>query len=90
MLRLTCPYCGQRSREEFSFGGESPNIPDAVTDPGQRNVDYVWFFDNVEGPSTERWFHHGGCRRWHTAHRDTATDTVLSGHVADPLAEPGV
>jgi methylglutamate dehydrogenase subunit B len=78
MLFLRCPNCGLRSREEFSFGGEFPTVPDAVTEPAERNVDYVWFFDNVEGPSKERWFHHGGCRRWHTAHRHTGTDSLLA------------
>ena len=29
------------------------------------------------GPSTERWFHHAGCRRWLTLRRDTRTDEIL-------------
>jgi heterotetrameric sarcosine oxidase delta subunit len=77
MLHLNCPNCGQRSREEFAFGGEFPTVPDATTNAAERNVDYVWYFDNVAGPSKERWFHQGGCRRWHTAHRNTATDTLV-------------
>jgi sarcosine oxidase, subunit delta len=77
MLYLNCPVCGSRSREEFAFGGEFPTVPDNVTDPEARNVDYVWFYDNVDGPSKERWFHTAGCRRWHTAERNTTTDTLL-------------
>jgi sarcosine oxidase, subunit delta len=77
MLILQCPICGPRSREEFAFGGEQPRVPDWVSDPGDRNVDHVWFYDNVEGPTIERWFHTAGCRRWHTAHRDTSTDRLL-------------
>ena len=52
-------------------------MPDRITDPAERDVDYVWMFDNIAGPTTERWFHHAGCRRWHTARRDTTTDEVL-------------
>lgn len=77
MLRIPCPNCGLRPVEEYRFGGELPTVPDSVTDPDERNVDYVWFFDNVDGPSSERWFHDGGCRRWLTLRRDTSTDTVI-------------
>lgn len=77
MLSISCPNCGPRSVEEYRFGGEFPTVPDAVTDPAQRNVDYVWFFDNVEGTAKERWFHDSGCRRWFTVKRDTVADEVL-------------
>lgn len=80
MRDLHCPNCGARPREEFSFGGELPGVPDYVTDPNDRVVDYVWFFDNVRGPSIERWFHDAGCRRWMTVHRDTLADRVLDHH----------
>jgi sarcosine oxidase delta subunit len=36
-------------------------VPDHLTDPVERNLDYVWMFDNVAGIATERWFHVGGC-----------------------------
>lgn len=77
MLWLTCPHCGHRPIEEFSFGGEAPRVPDWITDPDARDVDNVWMYDNVAGATTERWFHAAGCRRWHTVQRDTVTDTVL-------------
>ena len=77
MLSISCPNCGPRSVEEYRFGGEFPTVPDSVTDPEARNVDYVWFFDNVEGTAKERWFHDGGCRRWFTVARDTIADAVL-------------
>jgi heterotetrameric sarcosine oxidase delta subunit len=34
-------------------------------------------FDNVAGIATERWFHDSGCRRWHTAKRDTVKDRFV-------------
>jgi heterotetrameric sarcosine oxidase delta subunit len=52
-------------------------VPDHIVDPDLRDADYVWNFDNPDGPTTERWFHAAGCRRWLTLHRDTTTDTVI-------------
>lgn len=77
MLWIACPGCGGRPVEEFSFGGELRGVPDRITDPGERDIDYAWMYDNVNGITTERWFHHAGCRRWLTLRRDTATDTVV-------------
>ena len=76
MLWLSCPNCGSRPIEEFGFGGELPTVPDLITDPNERDIDYVWMFDNLEGISIERWFHQAGCRRWHTVERNTITDSV--------------
>ncbi|MBA3778247.1 MAG: sarcosine oxidase subunit delta [Chloroflexi bacterium] len=77
MLWIPCPTCGRRPVEEYRFGGELRGVPDRITDPIERDVDYVWMFDNVAGVTTERWFHQAGCRRWLTVRRDTTTDTVL-------------
>ncbi len=77
MLWIPCPTCGDRPVEEFRFGGEIPNVPDSVVGDEERNIDYVWFYNNPEGPSTERWFHDFGCRRWLTLNRDTGVDRVL-------------
>ena len=77
MLWLTCPNCGRRPVEEFSFGGAVPAVPDGITDPDERDVDRVWMFDNVDGLTTERWFHAAGCRRWATVRRDTSIDVEV-------------
>jgi len=78
MLWITCPTCGLRPVEEYRFGGELRGIPEWITDPAERDVDYVWMRDNLEGMTTERWFHAAGCRRWLTLRRDTSTDTVVA------------
>ena len=79
MLWITCPFCGERPSEEFRYGGEFPGVPDRITDQDARTVDETWMYDNVRGVATERWFHEAGCRRWHTARRDTATDRFVVG-----------
>jgi heterotetrameric sarcosine oxidase delta subunit len=78
MLWITCPNCGARPVEEFRYGGELPTIAEGLTDPAARNVDYLYMLDNVAAVATERWFHDAGCRRWHTAHRDTRIDRFTS------------
>jgi heterotetrameric sarcosine oxidase delta subunit len=77
MHELECPRCGPRPLEEFTFGGERREVPDWLTDRDERDFDEVWVFENPAGPSTERWFHTAGCRRWLTVRRDTAADHVL-------------
>ena len=77
MLWITCPICGRRPVEEFAFGGEARSIPERITDPNERDVDYAWMLDNLDGLSTERWFHQAGCRRWLTLRRNTTIDAVV-------------
>ena len=78
MPELDCPNCGRRPIEEFTFGGERPTVPDRITDPLERDVDYAWMHDNLSGLTTERWFHAAGCRRWLTVRRNTTIDAVLA------------
>ena len=78
MLWIICPICGERPVNEFRFGGELPHLPDRITDETERNVDWVWMYDNLDGVTTERWFHAAGCRRWLTLRRDTRTDRVVA------------
>ena len=78
MPELDCPNCGLRPIEEFTFGGERPTVPDWITDPLERDIDYAWMHDNVNGLATERWFHAAGCRRWLTVRRNTTVDAVLA------------
>lgn len=83
-LKLTCPNCGSRPHTEFWFGGEIESHPgDAAAPAGagdgvRLDADFarVWLRRNSYGRQSERWFHHAGCRRWHTALRDTLTNEV--------------
>ncbi len=87
-LRLTCPNCGSRPHTEFWFGGEVEAHADeaaaAALAPGgvdrgaalEADFARVWLRRNTYGPQRERWFHHAGCRRWHTAQRNTLTNEV--------------
>jgi sarcosine oxidase subunit delta len=76
MLRLVCPYCGERDEEEFRFGGESH-----ITRPSLDASDVVWgnyLFNrsNPRGTQHERWLHAYGCGRWFNIARCTLTHEV--------------
>jgi sarcosine oxidase subunit delta len=73
---LPCPNCGPRPIEEFEYG-ETPVVPESITNADERDLDRAFMRNNPEGPQTERWFHTFGCRRWLTLRRDTRTDEVL-------------
>lgn len=80
MLLIVCPYCGQRSEEEFAYGGEAhivrPAEPDRLAD--DEWADYLFMRANPKGVHFERWNHAHGCRRWFNAVRDTQTNEFLA------------
>lgn len=76
-ILIPCPHCGPRPIQEFVYG-EIPEVPETITDPDARDLDRAFMRKNPEGPSTERWFHTYGCRRWLTLQRDTRTDEILT------------
>jgi sarcosine oxidase subunit delta len=74
---IRCPHCGQRPREEFTIRGAAlaRPAPDASDDDW---FAYVYLRDNPRGAHKEHWHHSGGCRRWLTVTRDTATHAMLA------------
>ncbi|MEU6544827.1 sarcosine oxidase subunit delta [Streptomyces sp. NPDC046859] len=80
MLLIPCPWCGPRDEAEFHHGGQAhvpyPEDPAALTD--EEWARHLFFRDNPQGPSAERWAHTAGCRRWFHAVRDTSTNEILA------------
>ena len=78
MLRLPCPYCGNRDEPEFYFGGEShitrpvPEVSDAEWS------NYLFNRENTKGTHYERWCHSYGCGQWFNVARDTVTHDILA------------
>jgi sarcosine oxidase, subunit delta len=87
MLRIPCPYCGERDETEFHYGAQAhvpyPADPDALDDAAWGA--YLFVRANPSGPLAERWCHSMGCRRWFNVVRDTATHQVLASYrIGDP------
>ncbi len=78
-MRITCPYCGERDYQEFSYLGAASlkNRPDSsAADARETFFDYVYLRDNPAGPLREHWYHGQGCRGWIVVERDTRTHAM--------------
>lgn len=93
MLRIKCPYCGERDQTEFRCGGEASRRRPA--NPGQADdrqwADYLFYRENPKGPLLERWVHSYGCRQWFVVSRDTLTHDIAAVYpIGDaPAGGPG-
>ncbi|MCB2127231.1 sarcosine oxidase subunit delta [Rhizorhabdus sp.] len=91
MLRIACPYCGERDYVEFLYGGDASQTMPALDDGDiGRWTEFVFFRDNPKGEHAEFWQHQHGCRQWLKVVRHTVTHTVMSvcpAREATPAAE---
>ena len=88
MLKIECPWCGERAEIEFAYGGQAhvayPADPQALTDEAW--AAFLFMRDNPKGFFRERWVHSHGCRRWFNLVRHTMTHEILA--VYRPGAPP--
>ena len=82
MMKIKCPYCGERDETEFSYGGEAhrarPEDPQSLDDAAW--ADFLFNRKNTKGLFRERWNHAHGCRRWFNLVRDTATHEIVGSY----------
>lgn len=84
-MRITCPHCGARDVQEFSFlGAADPRRPDGMAATEAEMFDYVYLRENPRGEHDELWYHGAGCRAWLVVRRDTATHSISSVRAARP------
>jgi heterotetrameric sarcosine oxidase delta subunit len=63
MLRIRCPWCGERDETEFRYRGDaSVARPQAGAGLDAFNA-YIYARDNPRGWHLEWWLHAGGCRK---------------------------
>ena len=79
MLEIKCPYCGKRSQNEFSYGGDAkikrPELGKEISDKEWDN--FVYYRDNQRGKHSEILHHISGCRQWFKVLRDTASHEIF-------------
>ena len=78
-MRIACPYCGERSNDEFTVLGDAAALmarPSAAL-PAAFDA-YMHERINPAGRHDELWFHGGGCRQWLVVSRDTRTHHVYA------------
>jgi len=76
VLRIRCPFCGERDEADFRYGGEHGAARPAAAVSNDDWADYLFNRENVRGIAYERWCHHFGCGRWFCIARDTSTNKI--------------
>ena len=76
MLRITCPFCGERDHSEFTYGGDATVVYPDLSAPLEAWIQAVYVRRNPKGPHRERWQHSDGCRLWLIIERDTTTHEI--------------
>lgn len=93
MLRIPCPWCGERDETEFRYRGDATRARPAADAGTAAFLSYVYERDNPCDWHTEWWLHVGGCRQLLKLVRHTLTHEIraVSGATEQPARprEPG-
>ena len=87
-MRIKCPWCGDRPRQEFSYWGDA-TVARPTGDDFADWMDFTYLRENPAGPHRELWYHRSGCRSWLSVERDTTTHEIVSVAFADPARRRG-
>jgi len=87
-MRIKCPYCGERSLDEFIYSGDATvRRPDAAAPTASEDfVKYVYERTNPPGMHRELWYHAAGCHAWLVVSRDISTHAISSVELAKDVA----
>jgi heterotetrameric sarcosine oxidase delta subunit len=87
-MRITCPYCGERSLDEFAYYGDAtatrpdPAAPTAMAD----FITYAFERTNAATGHRELWYHSAGCHAWLVVTRNLITHVITSVENARDVA----
>jgi sarcosine oxidase subunit delta len=81
-MRLTCPFCGPRGIEEFTYMGDATLQRPATDAEPTAWVDYVYLRQNPAGPHAELWYHTAACRQFLQVNRDTRTHAIQTADIS--------
>jgi len=76
VLRIPCPWCGERDEAEFRYRGDASRPRPAAEAQTAEFADFVYRRDNPRGWHREWWLHVGGCRRLLKVVRHTVTHEI--------------
>ncbi len=88
-MLITCPHCGTRPVEEFTFNGDASLQRPTSNDPASMDqwFDYVYLRTNPRGRFDEYAQHSSGCRAWLVVTRDTQSHEVFGAVTARDYAK---
>ena len=78
MIRIICPYCGERDHSEFSYGGDATIKYPSLDSSEKEWTKAIFFRKNIKGFQLETWHHTNGCRMWLEIERSTVTHEIRS------------
>jgi len=84
MLRISCPWCGERDETEFRYRGDARRARPPADAPPEEFVSYVYERANPCGWHLEWWLHAGGCRQLLKVVRHTLSHEI---HAVVPALE---
>ncbi|MFA5902157.1 MAG: sarcosine oxidase subunit delta [Hyphomicrobium sp.] len=87
-MRIACPYCGDRSLDEYIYSGDATvRRPDATSPTAEADfVRYAYERDNLPGKHRELWYHAAGCHAWLVVTRDVSTHIISSVELAKDVS----
>jgi methylglutamate dehydrogenase subunit B len=87
-LRINCPYCGERSLDEFVYHGDATvTRPDPQSATAMADfVSYAFERTNTAAAHRELWYHAAGCHAWLVVTRNLTTHAISSVEVAREVA----
>ena len=47
MIRIKCPYCGERDHSEFTYGGDGSIVYPSLDSPTEEWVRAIFFRENI-------------------------------------------
>lgn len=78
MIRIKCPFCGERDHSEFTYGSDASVKYPALDAPAEEWLEAVYLRENIRGMQAETWHHVHGCRMWLVVQRDTVSHEIRS------------
>ncbi|MEP6501706.1 MAG: sarcosine oxidase subunit delta [Betaproteobacteria bacterium] len=78
MLRISCPWCGARDEDEFTYGSvrDKRRPEGSLSLSDEQWAQYLYVEENARGAVLERWRHTNGCRQWFLIERHTVTHVI--------------
>lgn len=90
MLRIDCPWCGERDEIEFRYKGDASVARPAADAGVEAFARFVYERANPHGWHLEWWLHSGGCRQLLKVLRHTVTHEIAAvGRPGDELSQHG-
>jgi sarcosine oxidase subunit delta len=86
MLRIRCPWCGERDESEFRYRGDASRARPPADAGLVAFTAYVYERDNPCGWQLEWWLHVAGCRQLLKLVRHTMSHEIAA--VGTPEDEP--